>query len=83
MDRAAISAAISDAILDLLWSAWTELGVPGVERTHQRFAIDPDPLIVFTPALAKDDPRLVEQAAAWCGRHGAVVSKTRLNPTPS
>jgi hypothetical protein len=70
---------IREAILDLLWSAWAELGVPGVERRHRRLASDPDPLIVFTPALATEDPRLVEQTAAWCERHGDFVSKTRLD----
>jgi hypothetical protein len=70
---------IGGLVLDLLWTAWTELGVPGVQRKHRRVAVDPDPLIVFTPALARDDPRLLEQAAAWCGRHGDRVSKTRLD----
>jgi hypothetical protein len=69
----------SDAVLDLLWSAWTELGIPGTQRTHQGVAVDPDPLIVFTPALAVNDPRLLEQAGAWCERHGERVSKTRLD----
>ena len=67
---------MKDAIGEILWSAWTELGVPGVERRHRRVVADPEPLIVFTPALAANDPRLIEQAAAWCERHGDVVSKT-------
>jgi hypothetical protein len=70
---------IREAILDLLWSAWAELGVPGIQRSHRRLASDPDPLIVFSPALATDDPRLLEQAAAWCERHGDFLSKTRLS----
>ncbi len=70
---------IHEAILDLLWSAWAELGAPGAERKHPRLASDPDPLIVFTPALAIDDPRLLEQAAAWCEWYGDLVSKTRLD----
>src|SRR5688572_16830713 len=72
-------APIREAVLDLLWSAWAELGVPGPQRTHRRSVSDPEPLIVFTPALALDDPRLLEQAAAWCERYGDFVSKTRLD----
>jgi hypothetical protein len=72
-------APIRETVLDLLWSAWAELGVPGPQRTHRRSVSDPEPLIVFTPALAIDDPRLLEQAAAWCERHGDSVSKTRLD----
>jgi hypothetical protein len=70
---------IREAILDLLWSAWAELGVAGIQRKHRGLASDPDPLIVFTPALATDDPRLLEQVAGWCERHGAFVAKTRLD----
>jgi hypothetical protein len=73
------SEAMQDAVLELLWSAWTELGVPGVNRRYQRVALDPEPLIIFTPGLASHDPRLVEQVRAWCERHGAVISKTRLD----
>jgi hypothetical protein len=71
--------ATEDAVLELLWSAWTELGVPGVERNFQAVALDPEPLILFTPALARNDPRLIEQATSWCERHGDVISKTRLD----
>jgi hypothetical protein len=70
---------IREATLDLLWSAWAELGVPSTRRKHQRLASDPDPLILFTPVLSRDDPRLLEQAAVWCERHGDLVSKTRLD----
>lgn len=47
---------VTDAVSGLLWSAWTELGVRGVERRHERVAVDPEPLIVFTPALAGRRP---------------------------
>jgi hypothetical protein len=70
---------LEDASLELLWSAWTELGVPGVVRKHRTVALDPEPLIIFTPVLSAHDPRLLEQASIWCERHGHVVSKTRLD----
>lgn len=70
---------IEDAVLDLLWSAWTELGVRGSERRHRMVAVDPDALIVWTPVLAAADPRLLEQVTAWCEQHGESVSKTRLD----
>ena len=41
--------------------------------------MDPEPLILLTPALATNDPRLMEQAIAWCEHHGEVISKTRLD----
>jgi hypothetical protein len=73
------TARLEDAILDLLWSAWTELGVPGARRSHHKVALDPEPLVVFTPALAQNDPRLIEQVTRWCERHGHDLTKTRLD----
>lgn len=69
---------ISDAIAKLLWNAWTELGVPGVERRYKHVAMDLEPLIVFTPSLVQEEPRLTEQVSAWCAQHGHCVSQTRL-----
>ncbi len=62
----------------LAWGAWTELGVSGWTATHGDWAIDPEPLIVFTAYLGDDDPRLRDEATDWCIRYGRFVSKTRL-----
>ena len=31
-------------IHELLWSQWSELGVPGTNRRHESTALDPEPL---------------------------------------
>ncbi|MCB1029585.1 MAG: hypothetical protein KDB24_17665, partial [Microthrixaceae bacterium] len=45
---------------------------------HREWAIDPEPLIVFTASLSEHDPRLVDEAIDWCPRNWSFVSKTRL-----
>ncbi len=67
----------SDAA-DLAWSLWTELGVSGVVRKHSDTVIDLEPLLAATPALAGDDPRLLEQVLSWCACHGDRVNTGRL-----
>jgi hypothetical protein len=48
---------------DLLTAArWT--------RTHTDWAIDLEPLIMFTAALGDEDPRLRDEATDWCIRNG-------------
>jgi hypothetical protein len=69
---------LADSKLHLLWSLWTELGVPGPHRTHRHVAIDPEPLIVWTPHLAAADPRLLGLAFDWCLHHAEHVVKVRL-----
>lgn len=63
---------------DLAWSLWTELGVSGVVRKHSGTVIDLEPLLAATPALASDDPRLLEQILSWCACHGHRVNTVRL-----
>lgn len=62
----------------LAWGAWAELGVSGWTTTHQAWAVDPEPLIVFTAFLEDADPRLRDEATDWCIRNWRHVSKTRL-----
>ncbi|MCD4749967.1 MAG: hypothetical protein K8R59_11385 [Thermoanaerobaculales bacterium] len=62
----------------LLWSLWSELGVPGWERHHQECWIDPDALLLFTATIEPIDPRLREQAIAWCHGYQRYLSTTRI-----
>lgn len=62
----------------LAWGAWVELGVSGWTETHSDWAIDPEPLIVFTAFLGDEDARLRDEATDWCVRNWRFVSKTRL-----
>jgi len=66
------------ACVELAWSLWTELGVPGVVRRHDDCAIDPEPLLVWTPAVVAEEPRLGELVHAWVAQHGEWLSWTRV-----
>lgn len=68
----------SDQGLALAWGGWAELGVSGWTASHQDWAIDPEPLVVFTAFLADADPRLRDEATDWCVRNWRHISKTRL-----
>lgn len=70
--------AFSDALLEFLWSLWSELGVSGWARRHQSWVIDPEPLILLTAALGDRDPRLRDETLDWCLRCGRYVSLARL-----
>lgn len=73
------SGALRSHAADLAWSLWTELGVSGTIRNHASTEIDPEPLLAATPALAADDPRLLEQVLCWCAAHGDHVNASRLS----
>jgi len=74
---------LEDLALGLCWGAWTELGVSGWRRTHQDWAIDPEPLIVFTAWMRDDDRRLRDESLDWCIHYWRHVSKVRLKNLPN
>lgn len=72
------TATFAEQAAALAWGAWVELGVSGWTETHSDWAIDPEPLIVFTAFLGDEDARLRDEATDWCVRNWRYVSKTRL-----
>jgi len=75
---------VETALTDLAWGHWTELGVSGWRLRDREgsseldVAIDPEPLIFLTAALADIDPRLRDEAIDWCVTFGRYISKVRL-----
>jgi hypothetical protein len=65
-------------ILGLYWGAWSELGVSGWGRTHDDWAIDPEPLITFTTEVAAHDARLRDEVTDWCIQNWRQISQVRL-----
>lgn len=72
------AATFAEQAIVLAAGAWTELGVSGWNNTHSDWAIDPEPLILFTAWLHDRDPRLRDEATDWCIRNWRHVSRARL-----
>lgn len=72
---------ITDAVVELLWAQWSELGVPGVRDPNPAPVVSPVDLVLYTPALLADrDARLAMLVQAWCAQHGgATFSARELN----
>ncbi|HQZ33512.1 MAG TPA: hypothetical protein PK020_03755 [Ilumatobacteraceae bacterium] len=75
--RKAPSSASGQAVA-LAAGAWRELGVSGWTATHDKWAVDVEPLILFTAWLDTRDIRLLDEATDWCVRNWRFVSRTRL-----
>ena len=71
--------ALHEALLGFGWSLFTELGVPGVLRSHRQVVLDPEPIVVAIPALFEIDPRLRDQVYSWCATHSDRLSISRIN----
>jgi hypothetical protein len=71
-------ASLRELEMELLWGAWSELGVSGWGRTHRNWVVDPEPLILRTAEVADSDPRLRDEALDWCVHYWRYVSRVRL-----
>lgn len=65
-------------LIELAWSLWTELGVYGVVRKHQRVLILLEELILLTTVLSETDHRLRDESLDWCTQYHHYVSISRL-----
>lgn len=72
------AATFAEQSLALASGAWSELGVSGWTASHGDWAIDPEPLILFTAWLGDADPRLRDEVTDWCVRNWRHISRARL-----
>lgn len=73
-----ISKQLDENLTQLAWSLWTELGVAGLKRNHQTFAVSPEELIILTSVISEFDPRLRDEALDWCVQYHRFISPLRL-----
>ena len=69
---------LNDELAEIAWSLWTELGVRGTFRKHERCLVSLEELIILTAGIADYDPRLRDEALDWCSRYHHFVSVSRL-----
>src|SRR3989338_4877445 len=67
-----------DRLLTFLWRQWSALGVMGVARPEEDWAIDPEALLVFSLELARYEPRLFDEILAWLKVNGHWLDTARM-----
>ncbi len=68
----------SERALEVVWSAWAEMGVAGWKSRAFPLAIDPEALVLWTGCLGDADPRLRDEALDWCISYSTLISRSRL-----
>jgi hypothetical protein len=67
-----------DNILAFLWRQWSALGVLGEARAEDPWAIDPEPLLLFTLEMGRYESRLFDEVLDWLVVNGAWIDLQRL-----
>jgi len=80
---------VSQGLLDFAWRQWAQVGVSATIEGSDRWAVDPEALIVFTIGIGRRDPRLFDEMLDWMTFNHELLSTQRLRnlarrfPVPS
>ena len=76
---------ISDVRQDLqshlvafLWSQWAQIGVLATTTRNDRWAADPEALLLLTFEVGREDPRLFDEVLDWLAVNERLISIQRL-----
>jgi len=65
-------------LLEFTWSQWAQMGLSGATTRRDRWAADPEALLLFTLHVARHDPRLFDEVLDWLRENGKLISVQRL-----
>ncbi len=80
---------VSQGLLDFAWRQWAQVGVSATVEGDDRWAVDPEALILFTIGIGRRDPRLFDEMLDWMAFNHELLSTQRLRnlarrfPVPS
>ncbi len=71
---------LSQAVLDVIWQAWSQVGVMGNQAASAGGRIvDPEPLLLLTWECARQDARVFDEVLDWLVRNGRWINVVRLS----
>ena len=78
MSISALRTEVGERLLAFAWDEWGQLGVLARSDRRDRWAIDPEALVLFTLEIGRDDPRLFDEVLDWLVVNERLVSVQRL-----
>jgi hypothetical protein len=69
---------VSQGLLDFAWRQWAQIGVSATVEGSDRWAVDPEALILFTIGISRRDPRLFDEMLDWMAFNDELLSTQRL-----
>lgn len=69
---------VSQGLLDFAWRQWAQIGVSATIEGADRWAVDPEALILFTIGIGRRDPRMFDEMLDWMAFNHELLSTQRL-----
>jgi hypothetical protein len=68
----------TERLRSFAWAQWAQMGLLASSARHDRWAADPEALLLLTFAVGRDDPRLFEEVLDWLLVNERLISVQRL-----
>ncbi len=78
MPMSDLSQRIRSELLEFTWSQWAQLGLSGATTRRDRWAADPEALLLLTVHVARHEPRLFDGVLDWLRENGRLISVQRV-----
>lgn len=78
MQISALRENVQTELTSFAWDQWAQLGVFAPTERRDRWAADPEALLLFTLEVGRNDPRLLDETLDWLLTNERLVSVQRL-----
>src|ERR1700728_2001634 len=69
---------LRQGFLEFAWRQWAQVGISANVTGSDRWAMDPEALILFTMEVARRDPRLFDEMLDWLAGNRRLLTMQRL-----
>lgn len=69
---------LQSRLASFLWGQWAQMGILATAERSDRWATDPEALLLLTFEVGREDPRLFDEVLDWLLRNERLVSVQRL-----
>src|SRR5258708_32878849 len=70
---------LSEAVLTFIWQQWSSVGVMAAGGADRTRLIDPEPLLLLTLEVARQDPRMFDVVVDWLIGNGKAIIGVRVS----
>lgn len=78
MSTSAIRQDVQSRLGSFLWGQWAQMGILATAEHSDRWAADPEALLLLSFEVGRDEPRLFEEVLDWLVKNERLISVQRL-----
>lgn len=78
MSTTAVRQGLQSRLASFLWEQWAQMGILATATRSDRWAADPEALLLLSFEVGREEPRLFEEVLDWLVRNERLISIQRL-----